>query len=81
MSETLLLFDQIDKPGLNTLDVYRDLGGYAMLRRALTEMSPDEVLAELQASNVRGDVLQPLFCHHVCTDAGAVPKLAPATIW
>jgi NADH-quinone oxidoreductase subunit F len=49
-----ILFDQIDKPGLNTLDVYTGLGGYAQLKRALTEMSPDDVLAELQASGVRG---------------------------
>ncbi|HEX8101033.1 MAG TPA: NADH-quinone oxidoreductase subunit NuoF [Solirubrobacteraceae bacterium] len=54
MSESLLLFKEIDKPGLNTLDVYRGLGGYASLRRALTELTPDEVLSELQASGVRG---------------------------
>ncbi len=49
-----ILFDQIDKPGLNTLDVYRGLGGYASLQHALTQMGPEDVLAELQASNVRG---------------------------
>jgi NADH-quinone oxidoreductase subunit F len=49
-----LLFHEIDRPGLASLDVYRDLGGYAMLKRALTEMSADEVLSELQASGVRG---------------------------
>ena len=55
MSETLqILFDQIDKPGLNTLDVYASLGGYSSLKHALANMEAEEVLAELQASNVRG---------------------------
>ncbi len=49
-----LLFDEIDRPGLHTLDVYKGLGGYAMLKRALTDMSQDEVLHELQESGVRG---------------------------
>jgi NADH-quinone oxidoreductase subunit F len=49
-----LLFDNIDLPGLNTLDVYRrELGGYQMLGRAL-EMESADVLAELQASGIRG---------------------------
>jgi NADH-quinone oxidoreductase subunit F len=48
-----LLFDDIDEAGLNTLDVYRRRGGYEMLARAL-EMEPAEVLAELQASGLRG---------------------------
>jgi NADH-quinone oxidoreductase subunit F len=49
-----LLFDNIDQPGLNTLDVYRrDRGGYQMLARAL-QMEPADVLAELQASGLRG---------------------------
>jgi len=49
-----LLFDDIDRPGLNTLPVYRRVrGGYEQSARAL-EMSPDDVLAELQASGVRG---------------------------
>src|SRR5215218_2936015 len=49
-----LLFDGIDEPGLNTLDVYRrERGGYEMLAKAL-EMEPADVLAQLQASGVRG---------------------------
>jgi NADH-quinone oxidoreductase subunit F len=52
--ERLLLFEDIDLPGLNTLDVYRrERGGYEMLRRAL-DMEPGDVLAELQASGLRG---------------------------
>jgi NADH-quinone oxidoreductase subunit F len=50
----LLLYDNLDQPGLNTLDVYRrERGGYEMLARAL-DMEPAEVLAELQASGLRG---------------------------
>ena len=49
-----LLFDDIDQPGLNTLDVYqRERGGYEMLSRALA-MDPADVLTELQASGLRG---------------------------
>ena len=49
-----LLFDDIDQPGLNTLDVYRrERGGYEMLTRAL-DMEPADVLAQLQASGLRG---------------------------
>ena len=38
----LLLFENIDEPGLATLDVYRRRGGYEMLRRAL-DMEPEDV--------------------------------------
>jgi NADH-quinone oxidoreductase subunit F len=49
---TLLLAD-IDEPGLNTLDVYQRRGGYQSLRKALA-MTPEEVLEQLKASNIRG---------------------------
>ncbi len=52
MTETLL-FDRIDEPGLNTLAVYEARGGYQALRKAL-KMTPEEVLVELEASNLRG---------------------------
>ena len=48
-----LLFAGIDEPGLNTIEVYRRAGGYESLRRALA-MSPDEVIAEIDASGLRG---------------------------
>ncbi len=48
-----LLFKDIDEPGLNTLDVYRARGGWDMAAKAL-DMAPEDVLAELQASGVRG---------------------------
>ncbi|HEV7527503.1 MAG TPA: NADH-quinone oxidoreductase subunit NuoF [Solirubrobacteraceae bacterium] len=48
-----LLFKDIDEPGLNTLSVYEARGGYAAMRKALS-MTPGEVLAELEASGLRG---------------------------
>jgi NADH-quinone oxidoreductase subunit F len=48
-----LLFADIDEPGLNTLEVYERRGGYASLRKALA-MAPEDVLAELEASSLRG---------------------------
>ncbi|HEX5307902.1 MAG TPA: NADH-quinone oxidoreductase subunit NuoF [Solirubrobacteraceae bacterium] len=52
MSEPLL-FKDIDEPGLATRAVYERRGGYASLRRAL-QMESDAVLAELEASGLRG---------------------------
>jgi NADH-quinone oxidoreductase subunit F len=52
MSE-MLLFADIDEPGLNTLAVYQRRGGYESLRRALA-MPPEAVLKELEASGLRG---------------------------
>src|SRR3954470_6573624 len=48
-----LLFENIDEPGLRTLDVYRDRGGYEMVQTALA-MTRDELVAELEASGLRG---------------------------
>jgi NADH-quinone oxidoreductase subunit F len=48
-----ILFDRIDEPGLNTLDVYARRGGYDMLRQALS-MSPEDVLAQIMDSGIRG---------------------------
>src|SRR3954462_10652228 len=48
-----LFYENIDRPGLNTLQGYRNVGGYEMLEKALA-MPAEDVLAQLQASNVRG---------------------------
>jgi NADH-quinone oxidoreductase subunit F len=48
-----ILFDRIDEPGLNTLEVYQRRGGYDMLRKALT-MSPGDVLTQIMDSGIRG---------------------------
>ncbi len=49
-----LLFDRIDEPGLNTLAVYERRGGYESMRKALLEMTPEEVLSNLMDSGIRG---------------------------
>ncbi len=49
----ILLFADIDEPGLCTLDVYERRGGYQSLRKALA-MTPEEVLEQLKASGIRG---------------------------
>ncbi len=48
-----ILFDRIDEPGLNTLDVYERRGGYGALRKAL-KMTREQVLEELLTSGIRG---------------------------
>ena len=41
-----ILFDRIDEPGLNTLEVYERRDGYQSLRKALS-MSREDVLSQL----------------------------------
>jgi NADH-quinone oxidoreductase subunit F len=50
---TKILFNDIDEPGLATLDVYRRRGGYESLRRALA-MSREDLVATIMDSNIRG---------------------------
>jgi NADH-quinone oxidoreductase subunit F len=48
-----LLFEGIDEPGLNTLEVYERRGGYQMLRKALG-MPAHDVLENISDSQLRG---------------------------
>jgi NADH-quinone oxidoreductase subunit F len=48
-----LLFDRIDEPGLDTLEVYERRGGYQSLRKAL-QMTPEETLQQITDSGLRG---------------------------
>jgi len=48
-----LLFDRIDEPGLDRIEVYKRRGGYQALERAL-RMSREEVLQHLLDSGLRG---------------------------
>jgi NADH-quinone oxidoreductase subunit F len=54
MPETRLLFRHVDEPGLNTLEVYKRLGGYQAMERAYRDLEADEVLKELEDSGLRG---------------------------
>jgi NADH-quinone oxidoreductase subunit F len=49
----ILLFTDIDEPGLATREVYERRGGYGSMRKAL-EMTPEQVLEQLKASGLRG---------------------------
>jgi NADH-quinone oxidoreductase subunit F len=48
-----ILFDRIDEPGLNTLEVYERRGGYSALRKALS-LSPADAADQINESGVRG---------------------------
>jgi NADH-quinone oxidoreductase subunit F len=48
-----LLFDRIDEPGLNTLAVYEQRGGYGALRKSL-ELPPAAIIEEIKQSAIRG---------------------------
>jgi NADH-quinone oxidoreductase subunit F len=49
-----ILLQHANVPDLNRIDTYERLGGYRGLRRALSEMTPDQVVKELEASGLRG---------------------------
>ena len=52
MTDTLL-FEHIDEPGLNTIDVYMARGGYTQLPIAL-KMKREDLITELTGSGLRG---------------------------
>lgn len=48
-----ILLEHLHEPGINTLEVYRNKGGYSGLAKAL-KMTPDEVTEEVKRSGLRG---------------------------
>ena len=54
MPEMKVLTATIDEPGLHTIEVYERLGGYRSARKALFDMEPEDVVAELEGSGLRG---------------------------
>ena len=48
-----ILLENVDTPGYDTLEVYRRLGGYKALEKAL-QMTPDALINEVKASGLRG---------------------------
>jgi NADH-quinone oxidoreductase subunit F len=55
MTETKILTEHIDEPGLaDDIGVYERLGGYKAMRKALLEMDHEAVLHELETSGLRG---------------------------
>ena len=49
-----ILFKHFGTSGRRRIEVYEELGGYRALRKALTEMTPDQVVQEIDASGLRG---------------------------
>jgi NADH-quinone oxidoreductase subunit F len=49
-----LLLEHDSVPGIETFEVYRKLGGYRSVEKALKKMSPQEVVEEVQKSGLRG---------------------------
>ncbi|MEN9948346.1 MAG: hypothetical protein RL106_1169 [Bacteroidota bacterium] len=49
-----LLLEHIDVPGIQTLNVYRQKGGYETLKKALTSMAPEQIVEEVKTSGLRG---------------------------
>ncbi|MCA9186941.1 MAG: NADH-quinone oxidoreductase subunit NuoF [Pirellulaceae bacterium] len=49
-----VLLAQVGKPDSHTRAVYEQAGGYRALRKALTEMSPLDVIEEVKTSRLRG---------------------------
>jgi NADH-quinone oxidoreductase subunit F len=49
-----LLLEHINVPGINTLDVYRQKGGYRAVEKALKTLTPDEIVEEVKKSGLRG---------------------------
>jgi NADH-quinone oxidoreductase subunit F len=50
----LIVTKNINVPGIDTIDVYRQQGGYEALVKALKEYKPDDVLNMVKASGLRG---------------------------
>src|SRR5579883_483412 len=44
----------VDIPNLRDIEVYEAHGGYRALRKALFEMTPEEIIEEVKASGLRG---------------------------
>lgn len=49
-----LLIQHVNVPGIETLEVYRQHGGYASVEKALKTMSPADVVEEVKKSGLRG---------------------------
>ena len=52
--ERKILLNNIDVPGIRSIDVYRSYGGYLSVGKALKKMTPEEVVEEVKISGLRG---------------------------
>ncbi len=49
-----ILTEHINVPNINTFEVYRKMGGYEAVEKAIKKMTPDEVVEEVKKSGMRG---------------------------
>ncbi len=49
-----LLLEHVNVPGIETLEVYRKMGGYSAAEKALKTMAPDDITEEVKKSGLRG---------------------------
>jgi len=49
-----LLLEHINVPGINTLEVYRQKGGYRAVEKALKTLTSEDVVEEVKKSGLRG---------------------------
>lgn len=49
-----ILTEHINVPNIHTFEVYRKMGGYEAVEKALKKMTPEEVVEEVKKSGVRG---------------------------
>ena len=49
-----ILLENIEVAGLSGFEVYRKPGGYSAVEKALKNLSPDDVIAEVKKSGIRG---------------------------
>lgn len=49
-----ILFKHVNTGDINQLDIYVENGGYRVLKQAVTEMQPSEVIEGISASGLAG---------------------------
>jgi len=49
-----ILLENIEVQGIQSFDVYRSLGGYKSVEKALKTMTPDDITEEVKKSGIRG---------------------------
>ncbi len=49
-----LLIEHANVPGIETIEVYRKMGGYRSVEKALKTMSPEQIVEEVKTSGLRG---------------------------
>ena len=52
--ERKIILENIEIEGIRSLEIYRKNGGYTSIEKALKTMTPDEIVAEVKTSGLRG---------------------------